>query len=490
MKNLFFHVAFIIMISSNFLFGFHEIEDKTQASIIEYEQELKEVVCELYDIGAIQFGSFKLKSGITSPYYIDLRRVISNPVLLTKMADLLWDKISSIECDEICAIPYASLSLTTAVSLQHNKPMLMLRKEPKDHGTKKLIEGIYKKQDEVLLVDDVLTSGDSIANAAQELKKNNLLVENAVVFLDREKDGKKRLESLDIKLHSVLSISKLFSLLEQSNRISKSSFVEDNLQHEQLSYSKRAETAPHPLARNLFYLMEEKQTNLAASADITDKQQLLLFADMVGPYICVLKTHVDIIEDFDNKFILDLQKLAEKHRFYIFEDRKFADIGNTVASQYEGGIYKIASWANLINAHSLPGQGLIDGLKKVNNPSNSALILISQMSCANNLFDNIYSQKTLKLASENKDFVIGFIAKERLDNDSNFIYFTPGIHLQAQTDALQQKYQTPYEAITCRGSDIIIVGRGLYKAKDPALAAEQYRSAGWDAYLQRLSNNK
>ena len=85
----------------------------------------------------------------------------------------------------------------------------------------------------------------------------------------------------------------------------------------------------------------------------------------MGPYICILKTHVDIITNFSFEKMKELCNIAARHNFFLFEDRKFADIGNTVKLQYTSGIYRISEWAHIINAHCIPGNGLIQGLHEV-----------------------------------------------------------------------------------------------------------------------------
>ena len=120
-----------------------------------------------------------------------------------------------------------------------------------------------------------------------------------------------------------------------------------------LSFKARAEKCEHPLTKELFTLMDEKQTNLAVAADFTRSADILKLAEQVGPSICVFKTHIDICEDFTPDLPRQLQHLAKKHRFFIFEDRKFADIGNTVLHQYQGGLYHIADWAKQLLLHSV-----------------------------------------------------------------------------------------------------------------------------------------
>jgi len=256
-----------------------------------------------------------------------------------------------------------------------------------------------------------------------------------------------------------------------------------------LSYQERAKTISHPLAQRLLLLMANKKTNLAVSADLTKKQQLLDLAEQTGPEICLFKTHIDILEDFDQQFITDLTAIAAHHNFLLFEDRKFADIGHTVQHQYQHGVYHIADWADIINAHSAPGPSVIQGLRSIGLSKQRGCLLIANMSCAGHLMDEEYAAATVAMAIEQQDFVIGFIAQQRLIDTPDFIYMTPGVNVAVSGDRLGQNYLSPEQVILHNGNDVIIVGRGIYQNASPTVAAQQYRKLGWNAYLQRIKTS-
>lgn len=249
------------------------------------------------------------------------------------------------------------------------------------------------------------------------------------------------------------------------------------------TFSSRAALSKSTFAKKLLTLMDSKKTNLAVSADVTSAHELLQIADTLGPEICVLKTHIDIIQDFTSTLTTQLAALARQHDFLLFEDRKFADIGNTVKHQYEGGIYKIADWADIINAHVLPGPGIIKGLADVGLNKNRGLLLLAEMSSKGNLLDETYRHATLEMAKQHEDFVFGFITQHALNDEPAWINFTPGVQFNRRGDALGQQYITPEEAIIENKTDIIIVGRGILKANNRVEEAKKYRSAAWDAYL-------
>eukprot|EP01134_Creolimax_fragrantissima_P003624 CFRG3624T1 len=255
-----------------------------------------------------------------------------------------------------------------------------------------------------------------------------------------------------------------------------------------LTYRERAALCDNEAAKALFLLMDEKKTNLSVSADVSTKKELLALAEKVGPYICVLKTHIDILVDFDDDLIVQLTDIARKHNFQLFEDRKFADIGNTVVHQYRDGVYKIASWSHFTNAHPIPGPGIVDGLRLVGKPLGRGLLLLAEMSSKGALTTPQYAAQAIEMAKGNKDFVFGFISQSCLvPDDPSLIYMTPGVQLKEGTDALGQQYNTPQRVIGEKNCDIIIVGRGIYNAGDVAATAKEYMDAGWVAYKTRAA---
>lgn len=266
------------------------------------------------------------------------------------------------------------------------------------------------------------------------------------------------------------------------------------------TYAQRAEKHANPAAKALLETIERKSSNLCVSVDVTKKADFLRIIDIVGPYVCLVKTHVDIIEDFDSSLIDRLKELSAKHDFLIFEDRKFADIGNTVALQYSSGVHKIASWSHITNAHPVPGPGIVTGLASVGTPLGRGLLLLAEMSTKGNLATGTYTADAVRMARAHSDFVIGFIAMHRMDGigaqageaaeDEDFLILTPGVGLDVKGDSMGQQYRTPREVVLESGCDVIIVGRGIYgKGSDAEVReqAERYRREGWVAYEGRVS---
>lgn len=183
--------------------------------------KIEDIILELYRIGAIKFGKFHLKSGISSPIYIDLRLSVSYPNLLKAIVESMWKKIQDLHFDFVCGVPYTAIPFATCISFNNNIPMLMRRKEVKKHGTKKFIEGDYSRGGSCLIVEDLITSGSSILETAQALEGAGLSVRDAVVLVDREQGGETFLNSRKYCVHAVSTLSEVLHLLYKRDKIDK-----------------------------------------------------------------------------------------------------------------------------------------------------------------------------------------------------------------------------------------------------------------------------
>jgi orotate phosphoribosyltransferase len=171
------------------------------------------LVRRLHEIGAIRFGEFVLKSGMTSPFYIDLRVVIGYPDVLAEIGRLMAALVGRCRADRIAGIPYAGLPLAVATSLAGGFPLLYPRREAKDHGIRRPIEGPFRAGEQVVVIDDIVTDGASKLEAIAPLEAAGLVVRDLVILIDREQGGRERLAARGYALHSVLTITACFDEL-------------------------------------------------------------------------------------------------------------------------------------------------------------------------------------------------------------------------------------------------------------------------------------
>jgi uridine monophosphate synthetase len=175
----------------------------------------------LLSAGCIKFGEFTLKSGLTSPIYIDLRRIITYPKLLAEVAQAYLPIVSSLQFSRIAGLPYAAIPIATAISLAGNYPMIYPRKEAKQYGTKAEIEGEYHAGETVVVIDDLTTTGGSKFEAIEKLTGAGLIVKDIVVLIDRQSGAKESLAQAGYSMHAVLTIGQLLEYWEETGKVEK-----------------------------------------------------------------------------------------------------------------------------------------------------------------------------------------------------------------------------------------------------------------------------
>ncbi|MCL4394512.1 MAG: orotate phosphoribosyltransferase [Chloroflexi bacterium] len=180
-----------------------------------------ELVLALHSIGAIQFGAYKLKSGILSPFYLDLRVLVSYPQVLRQTARVMAETLAGLKFDRIAAIPYAALPIGTALAIEMDRPLVYPRREKKDYGTGRSVEGEYHPGETVVVVDDVITTGASKLEAIEPLAAVKLKVKDIVVLVDREQGGAEEIVAHGYALHAVAKITEVMKTLQEAGKVSE-----------------------------------------------------------------------------------------------------------------------------------------------------------------------------------------------------------------------------------------------------------------------------
>jgi uridine monophosphate synthetase len=186
------------------------------------ESTKKKVSLALFDSKILSFGEFTLKSGVVSPYYIDLRMLQSHPKAFHAVVDIYIELLSGLDKNVFLAgIPEAGIPLATAVGYASERPLIQPRAKIKQHGKGKLVEGDWKVGDKVAIIDDLVAKGDSKIEALAQFKQAKLSVVGFYLLVDREMGGRKVMEDSGYNAKIAMRISEIFEILHQEGRITQ-----------------------------------------------------------------------------------------------------------------------------------------------------------------------------------------------------------------------------------------------------------------------------
>lgn len=190
----------------------------------------KKLALELFDIGAIKFGAFRLKlhekkpDAPLSPIYIDLRILRSFPETMESVIEVYKELIGGLEFDAYADVPTAATPMVAILSYQTKIPMISPRKEEKAHGIKRTIDGAFEEGQVALLIDDLITKADSKLEAIAILEENDLKVRDIVVLIDREQGGVQELEKRGYTPHIAFKLRELLGFYLEMARISRDEY--------------------------------------------------------------------------------------------------------------------------------------------------------------------------------------------------------------------------------------------------------------------------
>lgn len=170
----------------------------------------KDLVNQLKECGAIQYGHFVLTSGAVSDYYVDIKKASTNPRVLKNIASHI-KKIIKEDYDIIAGMELGAVPLIVAISLETGIPFVIVRKQKRDHGTGKQIEGESVQDKKVLIVEDVTTSGGSVENTILILRRNHAIVDTVITVVDRESGAREKIEKLDLQFSPLVTVKDILS---------------------------------------------------------------------------------------------------------------------------------------------------------------------------------------------------------------------------------------------------------------------------------------
>jgi orotate phosphoribosyltransferase len=157
---------------------------------------------------AVRFGEFELSHGGTSNYYVDKYAFETDPDGLAHIAEAFADRVGD---TTIAGVALGAVPLAAATSVAAGQPYLIVRKEAKSYGTGNRIEGTFADGEEVIVLEDIATTGQSALDAVAALRGAGAVVDRVLVVVDREEGAREHLAANDVALESLVTASELLA---------------------------------------------------------------------------------------------------------------------------------------------------------------------------------------------------------------------------------------------------------------------------------------
>ena len=393
----------------------------------------KVLLSKLVDNGIIKYGNFTLKSGLVSPVYINIKQLCDNHKLLSLTSVLLYNNFSHIlNGKSICGVPYGAIPIATLISNLNKSPLILLRKEKKSHGLNTIIDGTT--ENEVVLIEDVITSGKSVLESCELLEQNGYSVKHIICVAFRG-------DETTLKKLQKYNVNYLFTLDEilnnETETETETEIVYNSKQLQLLEYKK------------------QKNSSIILAYDRTckhDQTHLYETIELLHPHIVGLKVHNEVLGlSFDEN--MKLYDVCKKHGIFLWEDRKFNDIGNTIENQ----VNYYSKIRDFISIVPIGGKGSIP------NNTNLGVFILCELSSENNVINGLMTQQVLSLI--NNSNVCGVICQDPSYVPEDMLSIMPGIHLHKKNDGKNQIWKTP-DNIKYKPT-FYVVGRGILNSDNP-----------------------
>ncbi len=379
----------------------------------------REFIIRLYEIGAVKFGEFTLKSGVKSPFYLDLRDIISDNELSNAIADMLAEMSGDLAFDYVTGIPYTALPIATLVAQKIDKPLIYSRKETKSYGTKNAIIGQYQKGGKCLVIDDLITSGESIMETAEKYQEEGLITKDFMVVIDRSRGGVEYLKSKGYNLHSLIHLDEIVETLFKEKMISQKQVEDIELFMDSLGEKEEKEIVFNSQIEKIQELIKKKNSRLMYTVEAQTQAEFFEHLKLVAEKAIIIKTNVNYIYDMSADFVQELVSYIKKYDFLILEDRHFVNPSPILKGLYLSGNV----WSDFVSMHALTGTDVIQNLFE--GKDGRSAFLYAKLSTNGNLMNDNYMRQVFETGSKFPNRVSGYFceasSKEELQRMRNKI---------------------------------------------------------------------